>query len=184
MIASIVGCGDSAKEWFKTPCDLSVGVNDCLKHGHQVDWLCIVNVPRKFKDQRWETIMASKPKRFICHDGRWKQWFPEAELTRLQRFRGSVKKGKILHSTTSPFVAINLAYNAGASDIILWGVDFLNHPVVKDKTLETELNEYRKLFEALEDKGVRCWLGSDGSVLSKYLKVYKPITSNSTAMNK
>lgn len=172
MTVSIVACGESAKEWFNTPCDLSIGVNDCLKWGREVDWLVVVNAPQKFRGQRWDTIINSKPKRFICHNGAWKRQFPNAELAVLHPFRGSVKKGKIYFSKTSPFVAMNLAYEAGATDIILWGVDFLNHPKVKDKMLKDELVAYSRLIEALKNKGVNVWLGSDQSVL-KDLKIVK-----------
>src|SRR5687768_13636855 len=98
MTVSIIACGPSAKEWYKTPCDLSIGVNDCLKFGHEVDWLCVVNVPSKFTPKaknghtdRLFTITSSKPKKFLCHNGQWKQWFPSAELLQLHPFRGTVK---------------------------------------------------------------------------------------------
>lgn len=179
MIVSIVACGPSAKEWHKTPCDLSIGVNDCVKFGHQVDWLVVVNAVGKFTakakngyQDRLFTIIQSKPKRFFCHNGAWKGYFPSAELVQLQPFRGSVKKGRIASSKTSPFVALNLAFDAGATDIIIWGVDFLNHPSVKDKLLNYELGEYRRLFEALEKQGMRVFIGSDQTILKEYLPVY------------
>lgn len=180
MIVSIVACGFSAKEWYKTPCDLSIGVNDCTKYGHQVDWLTVVNAPNKFTakkknnhEDRLSTIITSKPKRFFAHNGQWKQYFPNCELLQIHPFRGSVKKDKIYFSKTSPFVAIHQAYSAGASDIILWGVDFLDHPKVNGKLLHYELSEYRRLFEALEAKNIKVWLGNNQSVLKEYLKVYK-----------
>ncbi len=197
MTVSIVACGPSAKEWYKTPCDLSIGVNDCVKFGRQVDWLCVVNAPDKFTPKakngwtdRLFTITSSKPKKFLCHNTQWKKWFPEAEMLHLQPFRGSVKRFRIVFriasSKTSPFVAMNIAFHEGAKDIILWGVDFLNHPVMTDKLLERELIEYQRLFEALEGKGVRCWVGNDQTVLTKYLPIYnqKPSSSNPTSMNK
>ena len=180
MIISIIGCGQSAKDWHKTPCDLSIGVNDCLKFGHQTDWLVVVNAVNKFTPKpkngyqdRLFTITRSRPKRFFCHNGAWKQYFTNAELLQLYPFRGTVKKGKIYFSKTSPFVAMNLAYEAGATDIILWGVDFLDHPNVKDKILKSELMEYKRLFDALEGKGVRCWIGSPETVLNDQLMVWK-----------
>jgi hypothetical protein len=179
MTVSVIGCGDSAKEWFKTPCDLSIGVNDCLKFGHQVDHLVVINAPAKFTAKakngytdRLFTITSSKPKRFICHNGAWKQWFPSAELVPLKPFINSIKKGNVYKSKTSPIAAISLAYNAGAEDIILFGVDFLNHPNVKDKLLKSELHEYQRLFWCLEEKGTRCWLGNPNSRLIDYLEVW------------
>lgn len=180
MTVSIVGCGPSAKDWHKVPCDLSIGVNDCVKFGHQVEWLVVVNAVNKFTPKakndwtdRLFTIQQSKPKRFFCHNGAWKQYFPNAELLQLQPFRGSVKKFRIAFSKTSPFVALHLAYQENPTDIILWGVDFLNHPNVKDKLLKTELSEYKRLFDALEGKGIRVWIGSPDTVLREYLPVFK-----------
>jgi hypothetical protein len=172
MIVSIVACGESAKHWFNTRCDISIGVNDCVKFGHEVDWLVVVNSPLKFKGGRLQTITRSKPKRFLCHNSNWNAHFPNTELLTLKPFSGSVLKDRVYKSMTSPFVAITLAFNAGATDIILFGIDFLNHPNVKDKLLKSELKEYKRLFDSLESKGVKVWLGNDQTVLKEYLPVW------------
>lgn len=177
MIVSVVGCGDSAKEWYKTPCDLSIGVNDCVKHGHEVDWLCVINAPGKFtmkSKNGWQdrlfTITNSKPKKFFCHNANWKPYFPHAEFLALKPFMTSIKKGNVYKSKTSPIAAISLAFNAGATDILLFGVDFLNHPNFQGKMLKSELHEYQRLFWCLEEHGVRCWLGNVNSALKEFLK--------------
>lgn len=181
MIISIVGCGPSANDWNKVHCDLSIGVNDCVKFGHQVDWLVVINVPRKFEPSekngmtdRLKTIIESKPKRFFAHDSRYKEWFPNYELLAMREFMGTLRPGRIMHSKTSPFVAIGLAYEyEKPTDIILWGIDFLDHPNFSGKILSGELDRYRILFECLEEKGVRCWIGNEQTALAKYLKVWK-----------
>lgn len=179
MTISIVACGPSAKDWNKVPCDLSIGVNDCVKFGAEVDHLVVINASHKFKPNtkngntdRLKIIIESKPKRFFCHDSRWRQYFPKAELLTLKPFLGIVRKGRIMQSRTSPFVAITMAYNEGAKDIILWGIDFKNHPDIKGQLMDRELEEYRRLFASLKDHGVNCWVGSEESVLTKYLKVW------------
>lgn len=177
MICSIVACGESAREWHKTPCDLSIGVNDCVKFGREVDYLVCVNAPDKFTPKakngftdRLATIVNSQPKRFLCHNNNWKRLIPKAETIPLKPFSGSVLKGRYYKSSTSPFVAITIAYSEGASDIILWGVDFLNHPNIKNKLLSQQISEYKRLFDALESKGVNVWLGNTNSVFKDYLK--------------
>jgi hypothetical protein len=65
MICSVVAVGDSAKDWYKTPCDISIGVNDVLKHGHDVDQLLIINFPRKFTPDRMHNILTSKAKAVV-----------------------------------------------------------------------------------------------------------------------
>lgn len=189
MIVSIIGCGQSAKEWFNTPCDLSIGVNDCFKFGRDADWLVVVNAIDKFTPKssnnytdRLATIVSSKPKRFLCHNGAWKRLFLGAELLELHPFRGSLRKGRIAFKKTSPFVALHVAFNAGASDIILWGVDFTNHPKINGKVLIDELVYYRALFDLLKKEGVNVWIGNDQTVLKEYLPVYKPISSNTIDM--
>lgn len=179
MICSIVACGTSASEWFKTPCDLSIGVNDCVKYGHQVDYLVVVNAPDKFIARakngftdRLATITNSSPKRFFCHNQNWKPYFPKAELLALKPFSGSLTAGRVYKSSTSPFVAITLAFAEGAKDIILWGVDFLNHPNIKNKLLSRQVSEYKRLFDALERKGVNTWLGRSGTVFDNYLRLW------------
>lgn len=183
-VISVIGCGQSAKDWFKTPYDLSIGVNDCVKHGHEVDWLVVVNVVQKFQPKlsndyvdRLGTIINSKPKRFFCHNGAWKQWFPNAELLQLMPFRGRVQKFRIASSKTSPFVALHLAFQESPTDIVLFGIDFQNHPHVHGKLLQSELSEYRRLFEALEGQGIKVWIGNDQTVLKDYLPVWNSVTA-------
>jgi hypothetical protein len=192
MITSIVACGESAKEWYKTPCDLSIGVNDCVKFGHQVDNLVVVNAPLKFHPKvsnghvnRFKTIIDSKPKRFFCHNSNWKPYFPKYELLPLRNFIGTYKKGKIYSSKTSPIVAITLAASLGATDIIIWGVDMLNHPRFSEQAapkhqveFKTEIGYYELLFEALKMNGMQCWIGNENTVLKKYLPLYE-ISKNS-----
>lgn len=179
MIVSIVACGESAREWYKTPCDLSIGCNDCVKFGHEVDYLVIVNAPDKFNARakngfadRIGTITRSKPKRFFCYDAKWKPYFPNYELLALKPFSGSVQSGRVYKSVTSPFVAITLAFSHGATDIILWGVDLVNHPNIKNKTLSSEVSNYKRLFDALERKHVNVWLGKSGTVFDGFLRFW------------
>lgn len=188
MIISVVACGNSAKEWFKTPCDLSVGVNDCVKFGHQVDNLVVVNAPNKFNPKisnghtdRLKTIIESKPKRFLCHNSNWKPYFPNYEILPLRSFIGTYRKDRIYSSKTSPMVAITLAASLGATHIVIWGVDFLDHARFSaisgpkhQPDFITELGYYGMLFEALERNGAKCWIGNENTVLKKYLPVWNP----------
>jgi hypothetical protein len=190
MKVSIIGCGDSAKEWFKVPCDMSVGVNDCVKFGHEVDNLVVVNSPVKFfpnrhnnHTDRIKTIANSKPKRFFCHNGNWKQYFPKYELLGLRPFNGTYKKGRIYSSGTSPMVAITLAVSLGATELIIWGVDFVNHQRWRkgQRGFDLELSLYQLMFEELAKEGIKVWLGNEVSELKKFLPKY--ISSNQEVMN-
>jgi hypothetical protein len=191
MKVSIVGCGESAREWFKAPCDFSVGVNDCVKFGHQVDNLLVVNSPSKFNPShkngnvnRFKTIVESKPKRFFCHNTNWKSYFPKYELLNLRPFNGTYKKGRVYNSATSPIIAITLAVHLGATELIIWGVDMLNHhrwsPGKRDYDLELSL--YGLLFEELNNEGIKVSLGNAVSNLNKFLPLHKYISSNQEVM--
>jgi hypothetical protein len=187
MKVSIVGCGDSAKEWFKVTCDMSIGVNDCVKFGHEVDNLVVVNTPAKFQPSyknghvnRLKTIIESKPKRFFCHNSGWKPYFPNYELVGMRPFVLNYKRNRIYSSKTSPFVAICLAVSLGGTELIIWGVDMVNHHrwSVGKKDFGLELSHYQILFEELEKNGIKVWLGNEASTLNKFLPIYKSISSN------
>lgn len=192
MTASIVACGDSAKEWFKTPHDFSVGVNDCVKFGHEVDHLVVINSPGKFNpsvhnghSDRMKTITDSKPKKFYCHNSNWRKWFRHGEMIAMKQFNSTYMPGRVYFSKTSPIVAITLAVKLGATELILWGIDMLNHhrfhPGEKDQV--TEIGYYSILFEQLENQGVKVWLGNGNSALKAFLPVYKSISSNTMVMD-
>lgn len=180
MTFSIVACGESAKDWI--PNGTSIGVNDAFKFGKKLDYLVVVNSPVKFYPSskngmidRLKTITATKPDRFFCHQSNWIGYFPNYELIHMRNFVGTYRKGKIYSSKTSPFVAITLAASLGATEIIIWGVDMLNHhkfsPGKRD--FDIELGYYRLLFEQLEQNGIRCFIGNENTIFKRILPVWQ-----------
>lgn len=170
MTVSIVGLGFTAEGWYNTNCDLSIGCNDALKWGRNTDWLLVVN--RKFGKDREELIRRSKPKRFFTTIPYFKQFFLKAEDLRLLRYSKHVEKGRVYSSKTSPFIALCLAFNAGAKDIILHGVDLTAHPVIKDKLRDYELRNFEHICKEMNKQGTTVWVSSDKSSLSKFLPVW------------
>jgi hypothetical protein len=171
MTVSIIGCADSAKDWFNTPCDLSIGVNDMKRFGKDPDWLVLVN--RAFSPERASVIKSTKAKKVLTTIKYWQDHFKNSEHLRLQPFGKHLKKGHVYSSKTSPFIALSLAFNAGATDIILFGCDLKNHPVIKDKLLNYELRQWEKFCRMLSEYKVNVWVSSEESVLSKFLPVWK-----------
>jgi len=165
-----VACGKTAEGWHNTPCDLSIGVNDCARFGKETDWLVVIN--RKFPPDREAIIKASKPKRFFTTIQYWQQQFPKAETLRLQQFSKHLKKGHVYSSKTSPFVALSLAFNAGAKNIILFGCDLNSHPTIKDKLRDYELRKFERFCRELAAQGTKVWVSSYDSSLIKFLKVW------------
>lgn len=177
MICSIIGLGNSAKDWHKTPCDLSIGVNDCLKWGKDPDQLVLINFERKFTTERLKLIKPTKAKVWT-HTSTWKKHFPQAEVIRLTPFVFGIHKGLIYCSKTSPFVAMSLAWKQGAKDIILWGVEFLTHGSYRKGTKhgEYEIKQYLKFVEQLKKHGVRVWLGASGAAFDGLVPVWQQRT--------
>lgn len=174
MIASVIGLGHTAKDWYKTPCDLSIGVNDSARFGKDPDQLVLINFERKFTPERLKLIKSTKAKVWT-HTSTWKKHFPQAEVIRLTPFVFGIHKGLIYCSKTSPFVAISLAWRQGAKDIILWGVEFLNHKSYRKGTKhgDFEVKQYLKFIEQLKKHGVRVWLGTNGSAFDNLIPVYE-----------
>lgn len=171
MTISIIGCGKTSEGWYNTPCDLSIGVNDAKKWGVHLDWLVVVN--RKFPQDREQIIKDSRPRKFFTNIDYWKKQFPLHQSLKLQQFSKHVKKGHVYSSKTSPFVALSLAFNAGAKDVIMFGTDMNDHPVIKDKLRDYELRQFERFCRELAAQGTRVWVSSKDSSLSKFLPLWK-----------
>jgi len=181
MTYSVIGCGSSGEAWNGQ--GLAIGVNDCFKFGKRTPILLIANHFSKFPEHRVETIKQHatgivKPK-FYCDNHSWRHIFPQYIHTYLRSWDGILRKepNRLQHADTSPFIAISLAYNLGASKIVLYGVDFLSHHLYSDTADRTriELRTYKHFIEALRGVGVKVNLGAPGSLLEEFLTVEKQI---------
>jgi hypothetical protein len=68
---------------------------------------------------------------------------------------------------------MSLAYNLGATKIVLWGCDFVTHDTwtKQNPQMAIELRQYRQLVDALRREGVKVYLGCKGSLLEEFLTV-------------
>lgn len=175
---SVIATGDSAKNW--TPNGYSLGVNDAWKWGKPTDGLLICNRPAEFTHDRMKVIENSKPKDFYSHKASWAHLFPEWKRVRLHVWSGLLhtwprSDGPSAYSyNSSPIIALTLAYNLGAKEIILWGVDFRTHWLFNDKNEQTkrEVRTYLEVFDALKEKDVSIYRGADGSAFDDKLPRY------------
>lgn len=178
MNVNIIGLGDSAKHWNGE--GYSIGVNDAMKWGHKLNGLILINSVSRFKDEpeRLNTIINSNPDTFYCNNSSWEKYFPNWKQLNLVSFSYSHRliKGKLWCSKTSPFVAICLAVQLGATDVILWGVDMVTHKYYRpgEKDFDGEYKNYLRLFEKYKEVGVNIWRGADGSCFDKDLEIYRP----------
>jgi hypothetical protein len=177
MTAFIIGCGQSAKDWNNLPCNISIGVNDCYKFGYNPDQLVLINFERKFTGLRLQTILATRSQKVWTHTSTWKKHFPKAEVIKLSPFNGNVRPGLIYSSKTSPMVAMSLAIKQGATELVLFGIDMVNHPSYRAgmKQGDFEIKAYLKFFESCNKQGIKVYRGADGSCFDSKLPLYELI---------
>ncbi len=171
MLYTIVASGESASGWI--PRGTCVGSNDCERFGKPVDILILVNKPGKF-GERIHTIKKSKAKVLTNSVAQWKPYFPNCEkIQRLISFNKLILKNFIYSSKTSPIICLSLAIKMGATEIIMWGVDFMNHKYnqgTKNGALEIDL--YKRFFKQLELKGIKVYLGANGTAFDNFLPLW------------
>ena len=170
MTYNIIACGDSGKQWDGT--GLNIGVNDSAKWGHKIHTLLLANHPGKFSPDRLSVITSTNPEKVYTNGWTWNDYFKNIQLIKLKSWDGHLKQGTIHHTSTSPFIAMSLAYNLGATKIVLWGVDFKNHPVINEHHgLNQEVRQYKDLTTELRKVGVKVFLGAKCSVLEEFLTI-------------
>jgi hypothetical protein len=177
MRVAVIGCGDSASEWHDTPHDYSIAVNDGFKWGYHFDALVLANWPIKFPTYRLNIVKESKPKVVYANVDQWSTWFPSMVKIRLRSWDGHLyqeRKDEFTCSQTSPIIAMSIAYKMGAKDIILWGVEFIDHGTFNKDNPQTkmELRAYKGMIEAMKKEGVNVYLGAKGSLLEEFVPIW------------
>jgi hypothetical protein len=173
MTIHVLGLGQSASNYKgQTPC---IGVNDCLKWGFQPTYLLILNTPSQFTPDRMEWIERTRPNKLYTNNpNNWKSIFSNVENFESRGWAASnqlqkISKNYLYHSKTSPFAAISLAFTWGYTEIVLWGVDMVNHRVYSPNGNEgsflNEMASYKTFIASLNDVGVKVFLGHEGSNL-------------------
>lgn len=156
MICHIVACGESGKYWNGK--GFSIGVNDCFKFGYQTDILIVVNSFDKYPDRK-KIIQSSIPREKLYALGTWSGHPKYEHIRYMNAWKGKLDKGKLYKSKTSPFIAVTMAFGLGYDKIVLWGVDFISHPVVKGQRLNEEVRNFESLQSALLKQGASMYLG-------------------------
>ncbi len=151
---SVISCGPSGALWNGV--GPSIGVNDCEKFGKPVDALVVVNgifePERMTIIQRHNGILYSSLQFWSNH--------PHFKPIETRKFKRGIQAGVIFHSITSPLIAISLAHVQGHREIVLYGVDFDSHPIVKGDVLSGEVDTYMRFIRELEKLGVSVHLGA------------------------
>lgn len=176
MTAHVVGCGESGKHWpeFWKEGDISLGVNDAGKWGKDFDYLFLIDNMMNFRNEPDRIAEIRKSKANIVTLGHsWKPIFKDYEVVKVQPFTKRLVNGKLYHSQTSTFVAACYAFNLGAMDIILHGVDLNTHKTFSagKRATDLEIRQYKTLHNHMESKGCTLWVSSAHSQLSGHLPI-------------
>lgn len=175
MICHIVACGTSGRHWNGQ--GFAIGVNDCLKYGQNVDILLIVNSLNSFPDRK-KIVEETRPRLSLMGIGCWNDHPNYTPVPYMNSWNGRIEKGKIYKSKTSPFIAATLAFKLGYDKIVLWGVDLIDHPIVKGWKKDNEVRNFVSLHKALQKRGASLYLGAtedftNEGALSLYLPNFR-----------
>jgi hypothetical protein len=174
MRCNIIGCGPTGAHWDGS--GYSIGVNDCWKFGHPTDCLVVVNSFRELPS-RYSLIVNSTPKDgFYSSLSSWSR-HPNYKQISLRPYSGGDvsiqgRPEVLVHTRTSPLIAMHLAAKKGYTDLVLYGVDFADHPHVHGAELDREKKMYLKFIAALEKLGVRVYLYQKYGAFSDHIPVY------------
>jgi len=185
----VLGTGDSIHKYKPTPGSYCVGVNDIWKF-IQTDFLVCMDLPGDFKPERLKIITDSMPIEFFTlssempNDDPFKQWdkhFPRIKHLKQAKPRGNLDAiddpESIPVSICSPFCACVIAYRLGATEIILYGVDLINHWLLSTKDNQDRLiKDFKGLRESLFDRGCNLYVGTDKTALHPTIPVHEEPT--------
>ena len=176
MRASVLGMGSSLLTYKEIDhkSDIIVGVNDVGKY-HKLDYLILVDPPTRFNKERLHTIINTDTS-IITIFSEWKRYFDFIYLVKPAQIRSDLSlldSDYYVYSISSPFVAVVHAYKLGASEIVMYGVDFTTHKALsKPNKLKRIQRDFYNLRMELEKRNVRLYIGSPESALNSFIPVY------------
>lgn len=154
---AVLGLGESLKLFKKEDFDFTIGVNDIWR-AVKTDAVVCLNAASSFPEYRLQFIRDCKPKVFYSQIVNW-DFMPG--FFKIEFFPGmpdnyiSLHERKLFKSVCSPFVAVQIAYKYhNATEIHIFGVDFINHPIIKGELCKTVKKHFAKLKAELEKNNV------------------------------
>jgi len=163
---AVLGLGPSLK-LFKG--GLSIGVND-IWSSYPADYVVCLDEKNRFTPERLKVIEECRPVKFFSQLNCWSS-HPAYEKIELQHdypnYECYLDLETIPKSLCSPFVAAAIAYKMWADEINIYGVDLLNHPLLKESQVKKIKQHFENLQTALIQKGKRLIIHGDGVL--KYL---------------
>lgn len=169
MKVNVLGLGESLKE-FKEDGSITIGVND-IHSKVKTDYVVCIDVQKAFNRERLKTILKTNCKGFYSQSDEWEliDNFTKIEFNKVRGLLNGLDSERFCYSNNSTYVAVILAYKLGAKEIVIWGADFVTHPNFKNHSFDRVIEDFKALNKALKERGVNLFVGSDYSVLSKFL---------------
>jgi hypothetical protein len=172
MTIHVLGLGESLRDYTPDG-STTIGVND-IHSRVKTDYVVCVDLPRAFSTDRLEVINNTECKGFYSQLNNWSQRhnFVKIELANGRGLCKDLDGEKFCYSICSPYVAAVLAYKMGAKKIVLHGVDFVTHKSFVDHKRDKAIKDFELLNSELLKRGVRLFVGSSYSELSKVLPTW------------
>ena len=173
MKIHILGLGETINH-FTPDGNTTIGVND-IHSRFATDYVVCVDVPAVFDKKRLDTICQTKCKGFYTQINEWTKFVQNVNIIEFNSGRGllhHLDNDKFCYSNNSPYVACILAYKMGAKEIVLWGVDLIDHPHIHGNSRDKALRDYKSLYLELKKRGVTLSVGHAYSSLST---IFRPL---------
>jgi hypothetical protein len=167
----VAGCGPSIDQCY-SPGLITIGVND-IERTVMADYLVCIDSKNSFPPHRWQYIEETNAWAVFSHlDLPIKNKSALCKVDFAPRNTYHLEDpNRINKSYLSPYVAVNIAYWMGASEIYMIGVDLVNHPL--KARLKQINNDFKQLHKSLQHKGVQLY---NASSISKIDTIpFKPL---------
>jgi hypothetical protein len=167
----VLGLGPTSK-FRPKDYDLCIGVNDAWSI-QKTDYLVTLDPPYKFPPKRLEHIRKSTcPLHTIDRFESWHNYHENVKIHPLRFWQPEMRvDGKTMFCNKSTtFAAMTLAYNLGASKIIIAGADYYKHPILGQQRILSNIKEGYKTYADKIDAEVFCTHKS--SMLGELFPVY------------
>ena len=174
--AFILGLGESLKEYDHHPNNITFGVNDIWSR-YKTDYVICLEKPKVMRSitaERLTVIKESRPKQFFTNERGWTEFIPCVYKIELDRNIKLYTGRKFPCSNNSPFVAVAIAASMGFKEIVLYGIDFKTHWQLSNHPQQKRIiHDYSLLNEELKKKNITLYIGTNKSILSKSLPLWK-----------
>ncbi len=183
----VLGCGQTGQYMPEVNDVYVIGVNDSFKFNMSMDSLLFINRPRHFHEPSLDVPNTSRIeiiKHTYCNQiltletlaREWSEVFPQAIIRTftVTRWRKEAQRNQVYHTDSSPFTAMSYAFTQGFDEIVLWGVDFINHKYLRPEVSAPCFNQFAS---AVAKQGCNIYKGHKESKLN--LPLYEVRSNNS-----